>query len=80
MPVDSKRPAPRELDIARLVAAGFANKEIAANLGISEGTIKVYLNKFFKKLGLTSRLQLALWARGKGMELCFPEDFNEPKP
>ena len=52
---------PRQGQIVSLVARGMKNKEIAFAMGISEGTVKVYLYKLFKKLGVNDRLELALY-------------------
>lgn len=57
---------PRERDIARLVVAGHRNRGIAAALGITEGTVKMHLHNVYAKLGLESRTQLAMSARGLG--------------
>ena len=54
---------PRQGQIVTLVAQGFKNKEIAYSLGLTEGTIKVYLYKLFKKLGMNDRLDMALYGR-----------------
>ena len=51
---------PRERDIARLVAQGLANKEIAANLYLSEGTVRNNIVVIMEKLGVTNRTQLGL--------------------
>jgi predicted ATPase/DNA-binding CsgD family transcriptional regulator len=51
----------RELEVAELVAAGAANKEIAARLVISTRTAEKHLANITKKLGFTSRSQLAAW-------------------
>jgi two-component system nitrate/nitrite response regulator NarL len=51
----------RQGQIVALVAQGLKNKEIAFSLGITEGTVKVYLHKLFKKLGMNDRLDLALY-------------------
>jgi two-component system nitrate/nitrite response regulator NarP len=56
---------PRERAIAGLVARGRTNKEIAGELGIGEGTVKIHLHRVFQKLGLSSRTQLAVIA-GEG--------------
>lgn len=54
---------PRQGQIVSLVAQGFKNKEIAFSMGITEGTVKVYLYKLFRKLGINDRLDMALYAR-----------------
>jgi len=51
----------RESQLVALVAQGLKNKEIAASLGLSEGTVKVYLTRVFKKLDMNDRLDLALY-------------------
>jgi len=57
----------RELEILRLVAAGEANKEIAAHLVISERTARTHVSNILRKLGLSSRTQAALWAVREGL-------------
>jgi DNA-binding NarL/FixJ family response regulator len=52
----------REKQVVRLVAQGKLNKEIAHELHLTEGTIKEYLNRIFRKLGTTNRTELAIWA------------------
>lgn len=58
---------PRETDTLRLVAKGMANKEIAAELGVSEVTIKTHVSSVLSKLGLQSRTQAALFALKEGL-------------
>ena len=58
---------PRELDVLRLVAAGNANKEIAAMLAISERTARTHVSRILHKLRLSSRTQAALWAVREGL-------------
>jgi len=53
---------PRELEVLRLVGSGMANKQIARRLGISERTVKAHLTSVFQSLGVTDRVQAALWA------------------
>ncbi len=53
--------SPRERQLLRLISQGFANKQIAGTLMITEGTVKVYLSKLFKKVGVTDRFELALY-------------------
>lgn len=54
--------SPREKQIVRLVCVAKLNKEIAYELCLSEGTVKVYLSVIFKKLRIQNRTQLAIWA------------------
>ena len=57
----------RELEVLRLVGAGKANKEIAAELHIGERTARTHVSNILAKLGLTSRTQAALWAVREGL-------------
>jgi two-component system nitrate/nitrite response regulator NarL len=50
----------REMQIAKAVAEGRGNREIATQLGITEQTVKNHLTSIFEKVGVASRLQLAL--------------------
>ena len=50
----------RQAEIMRLVAMGKANKQICAELGVSENTIKVHLTAIFKKLKVRNRTEAAL--------------------
>lgn len=52
----------RERAIVALVLQGMRNKQIAGELGIAEGTVKVHLNRIYDKLGVGSRTELALAA------------------
>lgn len=54
--------SPREKAVVGLVLQGLRNKEIAAELRIGEGTVKVHLHKIFEKLGVSSRTELAIVA------------------
>lgn len=59
----SSRPlSKREAEIARLVAEGLSNRQISQRLVLSEHTIKNYLFRVFEKLGVESRVELALYA------------------
>lgn len=53
------RLTPRELAVARLVADGLANKQIAARLGVTTGTIKDHIHNALEKTGLPNRAAVA---------------------
>lgn len=55
---------PRERELVELVRQGLRNRDIAARLGVTEGTVKVYLHSIFDKLGVASRTELAIRASG----------------
>jgi DNA-binding NarL/FixJ family response regulator len=68
--LDQRRRAPdageltrREVEVLQLVGQGLANKQIARRLGIGERTVKAHLTSIFQRLGVTDRVQAALWAR-----------------
>jgi len=52
----------REKQVVDLVSQGKLNKQIAHELHLTEGTIKEYLHRIFRKLGTTNRTELARWA------------------
>lgn len=52
----------REQQVVNLVAQAKLNKEIAHELHLTEGTVKEYLNRIFRKLGVSNRTALAVWA------------------
>jgi two-component system nitrate/nitrite response regulator NarP len=62
------RLAPRERQIAELVAQGLRNREIADRLAMSEGTVKVYLHGIYQKVGVENRTGLALLSRGSSAQ------------
>jgi DNA-binding NarL/FixJ family response regulator len=53
----------REREVLRLVTRGLPNKLIARELGISEKTVKAHLTAVFQRIGVTDRVQAAMWAR-----------------
>ena len=62
----AQRPAgltARELDVARQVAEGMSNKEIAVSLHLSVRTVESHVRRSLGKLGLANRTQLASWTR-----------------
>jgi DNA-binding NarL/FixJ family response regulator len=81
-----ERPAPaaqgasmlssREAEVAKLVAAGASNREIAGKLFITEGTVKNHVSSTLRKLGLRDRTQLALHVR----DIAFSVGESRPAP
>jgi DNA-binding NarL/FixJ family response regulator len=57
---------PREEQVVALVAEGLSNRQIAIELNLSEHTIKKYLFRVFEKLGISSRVELVLYAVHNG--------------
>jgi two-component system nitrate/nitrite response regulator NarP len=55
---------PRERELVELVRQGLRNRDIAQRLGVTEGTVKVYLHSIFDKVGVGSRTELAIRASG----------------
>jgi predicted ATPase/DNA-binding CsgD family transcriptional regulator len=69
-PAPERQPGPltrREREVARLVAQGLTDRQIAEALVITEGTVGVHLNNIFTKLDLHVRAQLAVWAAEHGL-------------
>lgn len=60
---EASRLTPREKEVVRLICRGFRNKQIAENLHITPGTVKVHLMHIFEKTGLKDRLALAVHGR-----------------
>ena len=65
--VTQDRLTDREVSVLKLVVHGRANKEIAAELFISEGTVKVHLTHVFHKLGVVSRTEAITCALRRGL-------------
>jgi len=62
----------REKQVINLVRQAKANKEIAYDLHLTEGTIKEYLNRIFRKLGVKNRTELAIWALTHTVAVAYP--------
>lgn len=58
----------REFDVIRLVAQGYDNKEIAAELFLSDGTVRNIISKVLEKMQLKDRTQLAVYAVKNGLD------------
>jgi DNA-binding NarL/FixJ family response regulator len=59
--------SPRELEVVRLVSDGLRNKEIAVQLSVSEGTVKIHLHHIYEKLQVGSRLELLRYMQKQGL-------------
>lgn len=58
--------SPREVEVVRLVAWGYSNKDIASRLHVSSKTVEGYKTRLFEKLGLGSRVELVRYALKRG--------------
>ena len=67
----------REREVAQLVAEGFSNRDISAQLGLSKHTIKNYLFHLYEKLGMSSRVELVLYFRS--LDRPSPDEPETPK-
>jgi non-specific serine/threonine protein kinase len=64
----------RELDVARLVARGLTNRQVAGELGLSEGTVRAHVGHILDKLQLRSRVQVADWLKQERLMSANPTD------
>jgi DNA-binding NarL/FixJ family response regulator len=75
---------PREREIVALLRQGMRNKQIAGEMGITEGTVKIYLFRLFHKLGVRNRFELARCGSLDHMQLTpgtpVPTDNKSPRP
>lgn len=70
----------REREVVALIAKGKSNKDIAAALVISERTARTHVSHLLGKLGLESRMQLAIWSHANGFRPAPPEEFARAVP
>ena len=61
---------PREKTIVAFIARGYRNRDIAGELGITEGTVKVYLHSLYQKLTIENRTELAVLALRHGSAIA----------
>jgi len=70
----------REAEIAGLVAHGLSNRQISQQLQLSEHTVKNYLFRIFEKLGVSTRVELALYSLKRGRTWPQPAAVSEKVP
>jgi|TARA_R110002051_G_scaffold181247_1_gene250705 DNA-binding CsgD family transcriptional regulator len=58
----------RELQVVKLIVKGMRYKEIAQSLGLSYETVKTYVGRIRKKLNVSSKTEVAMWAIRNGIE------------
>jgi DNA-binding NarL/FixJ family response regulator len=58
----------REREVIRLIAAGYTNSEIAAQMNIAERTVKTYRARAVDKLGFSSRAEITSYVRSLGLD------------
>jgi DNA-binding NarL/FixJ family response regulator len=70
---ENRKPSPRQQRVIELVAKGLKNREIAKKLGIGEHVVRNYLGIIFDKVGVSNRVELALWYEARSHERRFRE-------
>lgn len=60
--------SPRERQVLERIAKGQANPQIAAELGLAEQTVRNYITRLYKKLGVHSRAEAVVWAQDRGLQ------------
>jgi DNA-binding NarL/FixJ family response regulator len=66
------KPSPLQLRVIELAAQGFKNNEIARRLGIGEHVVRNYMSAIFDKIGVSNRVELALWYEARLHEGSLP--------
>lgn len=71
---------PRELEIVSTIVTGCSNKDLGQKFSISERTVKHHLSNIFEKLGVSNRLELAVFALNHHLEEADPRPDRLPNP
>lgn len=67
LPVANGHLTPREIELVKLLALNYPGKQIASKMGISENTVNKHKQNIFFKTGLTSNVELAVWATNSNL-------------
>jgi DNA-binding NarL/FixJ family response regulator len=70
----------REREVLGLVMLGLANKQIARELQITDGTVKSHIGSIFTRIGVTDRTSAALWAERNLRHLVTPATGRDAEP
>ncbi|MGH9356955.1 MAG: LuxR C-terminal-related transcriptional regulator [Terriglobia bacterium] len=65
---------PRELEVIATITTGCSNKDVGRKFSIAERTVKHHLTNIYDKLGLSNRLELALFAVTNHLDICEPDN------
>jgi DNA-binding CsgD family transcriptional regulator len=58
---ENRDPSPRQKRVIELVSEGLTNRDVAEQLGISAGVVRSHLYRIYDKIGISNRVELALW-------------------
>lgn len=69
---ENRTPSPQQQRVIELVAEGLTNREVASKLGIDRHVVRNYLGMIYDKVGLSNRVELALWYEARVHEGRLP--------
>jgi len=69
---ENRTPSPRQQRVIELVAEGLSNRDVAKKLGIDPHVVRNYLGMIYDKIGVSNRVELALWYEARVHEGKLP--------
>ena len=69
---ENRRPSPQQQRVIELVSAGLTNRDVAEKLGIDAHVVRNYLGTIYDKIGVSNRVELALWYEARVHEGKLP--------
>jgi DNA-binding CsgD family transcriptional regulator len=69
---ENRTPSPRQQRVIELVAEGLSNRDVAKKLGIDAHVVRNYLGMIYDKIGVSNRVELALWYEARVHEGKLP--------